>query len=597
MTNKPVGIFIFGGPGSGKDYVLKNIFSRFDLTEVQADQIVLGSAKSLIENRNNIVINCTSECEEKIQLIKVMLEGYAFDHVYVSVNNKVSRERNQQRKNPLREDVRIRKMLIAKNVSENLDDVFTFNNNINLNESTEIERMLFASSIHKLLERIISHGLEMSDSSNPKNFSQFNEDLRKWFKQKWVRMDTKGNIKGECARGEGEGKPKCLPIAKAKSMSKIERKKAVLRKRRQDPVAEREGKGNKPVFVATEEVLLEKNIPTNPELWSRAKALAKKKFDVYPSAYANGWASKWYKGKGGGWKTDVSEAFEDGTDAYRKHAINMTPGQGEIKNAKETMELPIRKKENSSGRGTSGSCGCSGSGASKSTSGGCGCGKTIREARAAEEAPEVNFNPQAGKTTSRKVKGKVAPTQDYNAVVGSTQLVSTPPVNVSEAVEYHVKNNISLTENIFRPGSDMFFNMINEAKKQFANGTYEPTDLYEQEMLESDIGEFVMVNGKKIPLDFPFMELEEEGDKTNGHGVGKPFRKNGGGAVYVRTGEGKVRLVNFSQSGMSKKFNNPARLKSFMARHKCLTNKDKTSASYWACRYPRFFSNSGQRWW
>jgi hypothetical protein len=50
-------------------------------------------------------------------------------------------------------------------------------------------------------------------------------------------------------------------------------------------------------------MLNESNKPTNPELWSKAKALAKKKFDVYPSAYANGWAAKWYKGKGGGWKS------------------------------------------------------------------------------------------------------------------------------------------------------------------------------------------------------------------------------------------------------------------------------------------------------
>jgi len=51
-----------------------------------------------------------------------------------------------------------------------------------------------------------------------------------------------------------------------------------------------------------EETLLEKNIPTNPELWSKAKAKAKAKFEVYPSAYANGWAAKWYKSHGGGWK-------------------------------------------------------------------------------------------------------------------------------------------------------------------------------------------------------------------------------------------------------------------------------------------------------
>ena len=46
-----------------------------------------------------------------------------------------------------------------------------------------------------------------------------------------------------------------------------------------------------------EEVIEEENKPTNPKLWSRAKALARSKFDVYPSAYANGWAAKWYKGK------------------------------------------------------------------------------------------------------------------------------------------------------------------------------------------------------------------------------------------------------------------------------------------------------------
>ena len=50
------------------------------------------------------------------------------------------------------------------------------------------------------------------------------------------------------------------------------------------------------------EYIEEKNVPTNPKLWSRAKSLAKQKFDVYPSAYANGWASKWYKSKGGSWR-------------------------------------------------------------------------------------------------------------------------------------------------------------------------------------------------------------------------------------------------------------------------------------------------------
>lgn len=59
--------------------------------------------------------------------------------------------------------------------------------------------------------------------------------------------------------------------------------------------------------VMLENYLTEANKPTNPKLWSKAKALARRKFKVYPSAYANGWAAKWYKKHGGGWRKSVSE--------------------------------------------------------------------------------------------------------------------------------------------------------------------------------------------------------------------------------------------------------------------------------------------------
>lgn len=52
--------------------------------------------------------------------------------------------------------------------------------------------------------------------------------------------------------------------------------------------------------------------PTNPSLWSRVKAQAKKKFDVYPSAYANAWASKEYKKQGGGWKGKDNRVKKNG---------------------------------------------------------------------------------------------------------------------------------------------------------------------------------------------------------------------------------------------------------------------------------------------
>lgn len=51
-------------------------------------------------------------------------------------------------------------------------------------------------------------------------------------------------------------------------------------------------------------LFLEKNVPTDPSKWQYYVSQAKKKFDVYPSAYANGWAAKQYKDAGGGWKTE-----------------------------------------------------------------------------------------------------------------------------------------------------------------------------------------------------------------------------------------------------------------------------------------------------
>ena len=75
--------------------------------------------------------------------------------------------------------------------------------------------------------------------------------------------------------------------------------------------------------------LLEKNVPTNPKLWSKFKSQAKSKFDVYPSAYANGWAAKQYKKAGGGWKS-VSEELSEETGEQ----ITIISEEGEKKKVK-----------------------------------------------------------------------------------------------------------------------------------------------------------------------------------------------------------------------------------------------------------------------
>ena len=72
---------------------------------------------------------------------------------------------------------------------------------------------------------------------------ELDENLHKWFKEKWVRFGPDGKIRGDCARGsDSEGKPKCLPQSKAHSLGKKGRASAAARKRREDPNPERSGK-------------------------------------------------------------------------------------------------------------------------------------------------------------------------------------------------------------------------------------------------------------------------------------------------------------------------------------------------------------------
>ena len=75
-------------------------------------------------------------------------------------------------------------------------------------------------------------------------------------------------------------------------------------------------------------VLVEKNVPTNPSKWSYYKSQAKKKFDVYPSAYANAWAAKQYKAAGGGWRKTKGESItvpEEDTVAEKVSVFDERP--------------------------------------------------------------------------------------------------------------------------------------------------------------------------------------------------------------------------------------------------------------------------------
>jgi hypothetical protein len=57
--------------------------------------------------------------------------------------------------------------------------------------------------------------------------------LKKWRDEKWVRIGTDGSIKGACGTSKNKKNPdRCLPLAKAKSMTKAERSSTAKKKKR-----------------------------------------------------------------------------------------------------------------------------------------------------------------------------------------------------------------------------------------------------------------------------------------------------------------------------------------------------------------------------
>ena len=169
--------------------------------------------------------------------------------------------------------------------------------------------------------------------------------------------------------------------------------------------------------------------------------------------------------------------------------------------------------------------------------------------------------------------------------------------NISESLKYHLENNKPITENIFRPGSEAFYEVIKEARELFDLGKVNLCDV-DKELYEStDIGKFGIFNGELVPLDLP-MEYIEELNEAEYKGkevkLNHPMRNNGPGKkyyVYVKNPKtGKVKKISFGdiKGGLTAKVSDPKARKAFAARHNCKDKKDRTTAGYWACRINRY---------
>lgn len=269
--------------------------------------------------------------------------------------------------------------------------------------------------------------------------------------------------------------------------------------------------------------LTEKNVPTDPAKWAASKAAAKRKFDVYPSAYANAWAAKNYKGKGGGWRTtkeSMKEAYivlhspkkgvkPVSTAAYadRKDAEKWAKDLGGI-------TMIVKKKIK-------------------------GMDESINEAK----EPEVI-------TTLRKiVKNK------QNDLIKDTKSGKKVRVDMNSAnLMVQVYDALKQQSN-----KDKF------VKSGIVNMGHMAYKLMKKENT-SEVIEEAEYQGRKVELNKPM-----QGDS-------KKFK------VYVKNAKGNVVVVHFGQKGMNIKKNNPKARKSFRARMNCDNPGPKWKANYWSCR-------------
>ena len=209
---------------------------------------------------------------------------------------------------------------------------------------------------------------------------------------------------------------------------------------------------------------------------------------------------------------------------------------------------------------------------------------------------------------------------------------------LSENLQYHLDKNIPLFESVFRIGSNAHLKLIKEARKMYSRDII---DLCEDDvqLIKTHIGEFAMYEGESVPLDLPMLnesydydevaqsefgmdydqlgpgekewvrdeidnmlsedkqldEKKKAKKKKKDPPIGKP--KRGGPKayyVYVRDPKTKrIKKVTFGSGGLRAKIRNPKARNAFAKRHRCSEKNDRTKASYWSCRLPRYASQLG----
>ena len=227
-------------------------------------------------------------------------------------------------------------------------------------------------------------------------------------------------------------------------------------------------------------------------------------------------------------------------------------------------------------------------------------------------SPETGYTKTAGtsvggmniKQTDRTARGG-GTTTDVAYNMGNktlkAKLTQSQFEDVQAAIREHVKTGVPFTECMFRAGSPAFTEFYRQVREVADKLNL---DWQDQELLTTDIGECIMVEGELVPLDVPMEELELDEAEYQGRKVKLNSPKRGGSKkfyVYVKNPKtGRVKKISWGDTtGLSVKAKDRGAVRSFVARHKCKQANDKMTARYWSCRTPRYkaLGVKGGQWW
>jgi hypothetical protein len=156
-------------------------------------------------------------------------------------------------------------------------------------------------------------------------------------------------------------------------------------------------------------------------------------------------------------------------------------------------------------------------------------------------------------------------------------LILKEDIKISNALQYHIDNGMTLTENAFMFYSEGYFNFINEVRNLWNKGQIElnKEDIL---MIESDLGIKVKIGKQYVYLDAPYIYETEEGVLTESKIPRGPKKF----AVYTKDKTGGVKKVTFGNSNLI--------LKESL---KCSQKTDRTTAGYWSCNVGRYTKQLG----